>query len=383
MIRLLHGKGVGSGKSYWLTSRVVLPHLYRGGTAFVSASVGVKWPEMKALAEREGYALLDEQLVVFATKDAASVHRRLLLGQPDNPVLLILDEAQGPLNARDWADASKRAFFEWLCQSRHDGVDVYISTQHLDNVDKQIRRIITEIHTTQDMKQIRFLGFISYRSDCFRHAIWAPDYKTQVTSPSYIKKEQRYFDIYDTFACRGAHRETNIEAKKHDVKIKKKKMKLSQVLILAALLLVAVGAYAWRKATSYMGDKRHGAGFPVSPTPPPSLAPFGPSSQVAATPPRFRISTDLRERPPLRRPPETFMETFVGTDSVSFLRTVEGTYYVGQIHAHGYCMEIRYRAALFRKFDGNLLMIVATDREKTISPLEQTNKQTNTTLTNK
>jgi len=379
MVKLLHGKGVGSGKSYWLVSQVLLPHFYRGGTAFVSSSVGVKWPEMKALAEREGYALKDEQLVTFDTKDAAGIHRELLLGTPDNPVLLILDEAQGPLNARDWADSAKRAFFEWLCQSRHDGVDVYISTQHLDNVDKQVRRVITEIHTTQDMKQIRFLGFISYRADTFRHAIWSPDYKTQVTAPTYIKKEQRYYDIYDTHACRGAHREVNIEAKKHDVKIKKPKMKLSRIIVLAVLVLILVAAYAWHKAKSYMEKK----------TKPPhaetrsAVSATSPSEKTAASPPRFRIATDLRDRPPLPRLPETRAEVLLGTDSYSFLRTDAGAYYRGQIGAFGMCLEVKYRAALIRKFDGNLLMIVAIDKEKSPSPLNEqtnnTNKQTTQT----
>jgi len=220
MITLLHGKGVGSGKSYWLASRI-LAHLCDGGTAYVSESVGITGPWREAFfteAERRGYLLSPSQLVEYSVGDVVTVFRTIKQGTEDCHVMLVVDEAQGPLDAREWAASEKKAFFDWLCQSRHDDVDVVISTQHMHNVDRKIIRLVTEIHATQDMDKVKILGFMIYKAGHFQHSVWTPDMRVNL-STNYIKKDKRIFAIYNTRAMRGRHRPVNevavrIETKK-------------------------------------------------------------------------------------------------------------------------------------------------------------------------
>jgi len=370
MITLLHGKGVGSGKSYYLATQLLFRHFCNGGTAFVSDSVGLDWNETKAQAAKAGYELQDAQFVQFDTEEANHLHKRVFQGTPELPVLLVLDEAQGPLNARDWADASKRGFFAWLCQSRHDDVDVWISTQHLDNVDKQIRRIVTSIHTTQDMAQVRFLGFIRYRENCFRHAVWTPDYKQQV-SCEYIPKKKSNYRLYNTRAMRGKHRETSQQAERVETK-KKTKMQLGKFILILLLVIAAVVGYAYQKAKSYAAPKLEKQ----------NSAPQTTTAKAAPEAPKFRISTDLRGRPPVPRLPVVKTEILKGTDSQSFLRTEEGTYTLGQMGVHGVCMAIKNRLALVKALDGSITMIVAVDKVgSTAQDLPQTQTTTKTNQT--
>jgi len=369
MITLIHGKGVGSGKSYWIATELLANHFRKGGTAYVTESVGLrpdKWENMKSDLLEEGYALKDEQLNIFETDNAASIFQTIKQGTMELPVVLVIDEAQGPLNARDWADPKKRAFFEWLCQSRHDDVDVYISTQHLDNVDKQIRRIITEIHTTQDMDKVRLMGFIKYKSGTFQHSVWTPDYKLR-QSTVYIPKNKKRYRWYDTKAMRGKHRDKSEVATKVEVKIKKK-MKLSNIAILIVLVLIVLGTWAYNAGKRVVAPiaKVQPAGLDLI-QPGQSQTQLVQAKSGQATPPRFRISTDLRGRPPVIPLPATVTETFLGTDSVSFLRTDKATYHVGDASEHGVCVAIRYRQALHRRLDGGHVLVVAQDSTKTIS----------------
>lgn len=58
--------------------------------------------------------------------------------------LLVLDEASGSFNARDWADKSRNQLIDWFAHARKNRWHVYILIQHQSMLDKQIREAFGE-----------------------------------------------------------------------------------------------------------------------------------------------------------------------------------------------------------------------------------------------
>jgi Zonular occludens toxin (Zot) len=158
MIEVIEGRGVGSGKTYFAVERL-FDHWIRGGTAFVSETVRIDWSKIKALAlKRHQLVLEDNQYRVVGEAGFVTLHEHTGGGTDDLPVVIVLDEAQGSFNARDWNDEKKRPFFSWLCQSRHDDNDVWIISQSAANVDKQIRRLATFIWVIRNSENFPLFG---------------------------------------------------------------------------------------------------------------------------------------------------------------------------------------------------------------------------------
>lgn len=158
MIELVEGRGVGAGKSYFVMTRLV--ELWRrGGTAYVTDKMEVLWPETKALVvKRYGLVLEDDQYRSLSSEKILRLHEHTAPGTDDNPVLIVLDEAQDDLNARDWSDKGKRDLFSWCCQSRHDDNDLIFISQSSANVDKQVRRLCTFIWHIRNSVKTPILG---------------------------------------------------------------------------------------------------------------------------------------------------------------------------------------------------------------------------------
>lgn len=64
--------------------------------------------------------------------------------EEENNGVLVLDECASWLNARTWNDPDRQAVLNWMLHSRKLGWDVYLITQHMDQVDKQLRTSLIE-----------------------------------------------------------------------------------------------------------------------------------------------------------------------------------------------------------------------------------------------
>jgi len=202
MITIVQGVGVGAGKSYFLLIKL-LDQVCAGGSVVVSDSMAVRWGAVKVWAEkRRGVILEDTQFRTFGADDTARLHEFVPAGTSEKPVLVLIDEAHVQLNARDWADQNKRAFFVWLTQSRHDDVDVVFCSQHRNNVDKQVMRLVTNIVNIRNMAFNKILGWGVWRPNQFRVNVYDQDGITQQDG-YYLRKDKEIFALYDSKAMRG------------------------------------------------------------------------------------------------------------------------------------------------------------------------------------
>lgn len=119
-----------------------------------------KYPDLNIACHHRITTLRDDQLSSFYDV------------RPDgseNGVCYIIDEAQIPFNARDWASAPKKTF-AYLTQHRHRGDDVWAITQAPGNLDKQFRSLAQDFRRMRNERLIQlgaFRGFSQFRCQHF------------------------------------------------------------------------------------------------------------------------------------------------------------------------------------------------------------------------
>lgn len=99
-------------------------------------------------------------------------------GQPgiDEPQngLLVLDECASWLNARTWGDKDRQPVLDWMLHSRKLGWDVYLITQHMDQLDKQLRVSLIEF-SVRCMRLDRIpIPFLSSIVKVLTMGLWKP-----------------------------------------------------------------------------------------------------------------------------------------------------------------------------------------------------------------
>lgn len=202
MISIVQGIGLGAGKSYFLLVKA-LDHLCRGGSVVVSSSMCIRWAAVKEWAGKvRRVELEDRQFRSFTAEETCDLPNFVPIGTAEMTVMVLLDEAHIELNSRDWGDKSKRAFFNWLTQSRHDDVDIVFCTQHRNNVDKQVMRLVSNIVNIRNQAHAKILGWGYWRPNTFRVSIYDQDGKNCQES-FYLKKDKKLFALYDSKAMRG------------------------------------------------------------------------------------------------------------------------------------------------------------------------------------
>jgi Zonular occludens toxin (Zot) len=215
MIEIIEGFGVGAGKSYYTVTRL-LEHWKRGGTAYVVDTMAIEWEECKRYVERKwGYLLEDSQYHAVGEDQVLRLHEHTPPGTEDCPVVIVIDECHTKLNARDWADKSKRDLFDWCTQSRHDCNDLWFVSQSVNNIDKQVRRLATFIWRVRNtanwgkniitgfLKMVKVFTFGWHTGAFFVVTQLDQDGKTRVGRKEWLDQEREIFACYKSRAMSG------------------------------------------------------------------------------------------------------------------------------------------------------------------------------------
>jgi hypothetical protein len=243
MIQTVEGRGVGAGKSYYVTTQV-LKYLAEGGIVFASDTFVLKWEEAAAFClNRYGVVIERDQWNTFPQKEVWKLHEITPAGTDEKPVLIIIDEAQTALNARDWADKEKRPFFEWLTQSRHDNNDLIFISQSAANIDKQIARLVTYIIRVRNMANFEFPGIGKWPLKQFVIARYDQDGRT-LMKKQWVSHDRAVFGCYKSKSCGGSHR--RLSAVLPPRKLQKVKRKSPMIKFLFVAVALVLGLVSWR-----------------------------------------------------------------------------------------------------------------------------------------
>jgi len=345
MITIVHGRGVGAGKSYY-TCRQIITHLASGGTVYAAETFGLKWPETKAECERlHGVVIEDGQYRTFPEEDIPRLHEVTPPGTDDCPVLIVVDEAHGELNARDWGDQRKKAFFKWLTQSRHDNCDVLFITQHMHNMDKQIARLATYIISLRNMAGFTFPGLGEWPFKQFVVNRYDADGKTFLKR-DWLWHSQRIFACYTSKIMGGSHKRLDgVVTRRNLQKTKTKPKPMKIILIVVMLALVGGGLLLW-KTKEKVADLK-----------PPSMPTSAPASPSAPSQP----GTMPGRATPAQMPAAYTIshEKFRGRVGLWELHTDVAQYYVGRMSVHGLVVSVAVDTVRIVRPDGGLHYVVA------------------------
>jgi len=347
MIAIVDGRGVGAGKSYF-TATWVIAHLSKGGTVFLGSSFGLDVEAVKKLiARRHGVAVEDDQIRFFSREQAAELHKHTAGGTEDNPVLIVLDEAQDQLNARDWGDKSKREFFQWLCQSRHDNNDVLFVTQNRHNIDKQIARLASNVYCVRNMANFKVLGLGKWPIKQFLVNVMDGDGRT-LQERIWLRHDKGVFGAYRSKSMAGTHKRAGLLIPKKKLAAAKGAGDRRRMFIKLSVILLVLGVAGWKaydhfsskwlpktKAIAVQAGVAHEGLFGKG----------GPSSGAGAAAPVTPGLVAAAPAVPVT-PFDTRTEVFRGY-VFGEVRTDQGEYEVGRACASG----------LVRRFDGRSIVV--------------------------
>lgn len=88
--------------------------------------------------------------------------------------VLVLDECASWLNARTWNDTERQGVLNWMLHSRKLGWDVYLISQHMDQVDKQLRTSLIEFSVRCSRLDRLPIPFFSTIMKILTVGLWSP-----------------------------------------------------------------------------------------------------------------------------------------------------------------------------------------------------------------
>lgn len=157
----------GAGKS-WYAVRKVCVELLAGKCVASNVLLEPGWS--RALATR---TLQGRLFPAFARRVQADLEDRYayvrdldelmeyqLASQEEGAGIAVLDEAHTWLNSRLWAAdiELRQRYVDWFSIHRHEGWDVYLISQHIDSVDKQVRDRIEYHVRLRNFKKAKIAG---------------------------------------------------------------------------------------------------------------------------------------------------------------------------------------------------------------------------------
>jgi len=361
---MIQGRGLGSGKSYFVASEIYR-RLISGHTVVVTESFKFLFDKAKELAANWHNVVLEaSQFIVIPEAETLNIHKLTPAGTADSPVLVIIDEAHDHLNARDWADKSRRPFFSWLTQSRHDDTDVWFISQNLNNVDKQCARLVTRIFQMRDMKETWIAGIGQWRTKSFRCDQMDGDGR-RLERSWYIRKDKRIFGIYVSKNKAGAHgRAGVIEGRKqlasagNWVFLRSRMFKFFIVLVIVCGCAAGYWAYKGKDKFDGFAIKKERKGAAVAE-----------AASVKTVPAQVSPAPTVAVPPPVRTGPVLEKELFRAGDGVSYMRTEQRTYWLGEFGPFGVVVKITPRAVVCMGPGNVQTVVIGEERASTSAPV--------------
>lgn len=351
MVETIEGYGVGSGKSYFVVTRLI-DHFIAGGTAYVADSMVLNWDVLKAYVEKyRGFRLVDGQYRIVDRAHMAEIHLHTAGGTADAPVVIVLDEAQKSLNARDTKDNKKRALFDWAAESRHDDNHVWVVSQHSHNVDVMVRRIATfnwRVRNSENLgdgsvlKQLlKLRGMITFGLMSGKNFIVSQmdqDGKTVMGDKKIIEQDKHIFACYESKAMRGTHQRVGPTIERVNVERVNaaKGNPMIKYAIIGVVLAILFGVYKIKTLSSREKTAK-----------PKTESVVRSRQEVTATPVATPVAAyDIRKERMF-----TMMDDVVVTD--------QGEYRVGELSGHGMVISIRENIVKIEQANGRPLFITA------------------------
>jgi hypothetical protein len=176
----------GSGKSFYTVRQIALA-LDAGKSVATNATLVPGWEYVLARRNpirhvwrgRIEAKAADYRNRLYYTNDLQELLSIKLGGKGEGRGVAVLDEAHEWLNNRSWKDEDRLSVNAWFAEHRKRGWDVYLITQHIDSIDKQVRDRIENHTHLRNMRNLRIAGVRIFPMPVFLAiTVWAAGPKT-------------------------------------------------------------------------------------------------------------------------------------------------------------------------------------------------------------
>jgi hypothetical protein len=107
-----------------------------------------RWKKLAETWERRTYMVTD----------LAELKRIRLAGSGEGRGVVVIDEGHVFMNARAWKEDGRGDLVEWVSATRKLGLDIFIITQDLQSLDRQVRDRLTYHVHLRNLSQFRVMG---------------------------------------------------------------------------------------------------------------------------------------------------------------------------------------------------------------------------------
>lgn len=186
MITILTG-APGHGKSYSLVKRIDQT-LHKGTPIVTNVPLREDWAEVMAKRHtflpwlrKEAVAKKADHFrrLVLISDDVNELVRARFTGTKEGRALMVIDESQRKMNVRNYRDADQVRLVDFISAHRHYGLDVILATQHMENLDSQIKRLYEYHAEVRNFRRMPLLGSIFRINIFLRVTRWNDRRKTK------------------------------------------------------------------------------------------------------------------------------------------------------------------------------------------------------------
>lgn len=194
----------GAGKSFYAV-RKAIDSLERGKYLATNVPLREDWVERAVNRHPLRWAIPGRRRSLQRKWAARTFHSQelhellsvRLRGRDEGRGVMVLDEAHRWLNARTWKDEDRLALLRFFSAHRHYGWDLYLITQDINNIDRQVRALFEYHVTLRNLRRMKVLG-VPVSPVNFFLAVW----QWHAASSAVVKREAYRLNyaakLYDT-----------------------------------------------------------------------------------------------------------------------------------------------------------------------------------------
>jgi hypothetical protein len=202
----------GAGKSYFAV-RQVDAALAAGKVVVTNVPLSPDFAERAARAHplrrlsRRAVARRAElyRSRVLVTRSLEEVLRVRVAGAGEGRAVVVLDEAHRWLNSRMWGKDTGRAdVIAWVSGHRHLGLDVFLISQHIEDIDKQVRNRVEYRVRLRNLRRVKVAGVRLFPCNFFVAVSELVSAKNKpITGRDWYPLSKRVAGMYDTHGLAG------------------------------------------------------------------------------------------------------------------------------------------------------------------------------------
>lgn len=141
---------------------------------------------------------------MFISDDISELTRVRVRGTKEGRAEMIIDESQRKLNIRSYRDGAQKELVDYVSGHRHYGMNLTLATQHMDNLDTQVKRLYEYHQEVRNFRRLPFFGSI-FRLNLFvLTTYWNDRRKTKARTPDVYLLSRSLARLYSTHALNEA-----------------------------------------------------------------------------------------------------------------------------------------------------------------------------------